>query len=176
MSYSQLSVQIKLCDVLSLDETPQALDSCVFNFFTWGFQLKLLSRIRRTPRYFRLSFGRNYVIIDSNFELGGIMWGSQRGVHVPLRVHLSIWRGIFIVQQQNIALRHKNGVYLCSSKNLNVSLKFWRIFVILLSPFVIRNFESTCYSVEMLKGHTVREMLGTPVLESLLTWSPSYYK
>jgi len=49
MSYRQLSMHIVLC----LDKTPQALDRWIFTFFTWVFQLNLLSR--RTPRYFKMS-------------------------------------------------------------------------------------------------------------------------
>jgi len=41
-------------------------------------------------------------------------------------------------------------------------LKSRRIFVILLSPFITRNFRVTCLYVKMLKEYMVRERLGTP--------------
>ena len=53
-----------------------------------------------------------------------------------------------------LTLRHKNGVYLYSSKNL---IKIKWIYIVLLSLFVIRNFRSTCSSVEMLKRYMVRK-------------------
>jgi len=45
-------------------------------------------------------------------------------------------------------------------------LKFPWIFVTELSLFVVRNFRGKCFCVEMLKRHTVKERLETPVLES----------
>jgi len=54
-------------------------------------------------------------------------------------------------------LRHKNGVYLYSSKILKVLLKIQYIFGILLSLSVIGNFRGTCSSIAMLKGYIVRE-------------------
>jgi len=63
-----------------------------------------------------------------------------------------------------LTLRHKNGVYLYGSKNINVLLKIQWVFVILLSFFVIRNFRGTCSSVKMLKRYMVRERLETPSL------------
>jgi len=61
-------------------------------------------------------------------------------------------------------LRHKNAVYLYSSKILKHLLKIRQIIGILLSLFVIGNFRGTRSSIEMLKGYMVRESLGTPVL------------
>ena len=40
-----------------------------------------------------------------------------------------------------------------------------KILVIFLSLFFIRHFRGTCLSIEILKGHMVRESLGTPALE-----------
>jgi len=39
------------------------------------------------------------------------------------------------------------------------------IFIILLSPFVIKNFRGTCSSVKILKGYMARESLGNPVMK-----------
>jgi len=85
--------------------------------------------------------------------------------HLPL--HFPIWTGTFIVRSPNkVPLRHKNGVYLHSSKNQKVLFKIQWIFVILLSLFVIGNFGGTCSSVKMLKGFMVRERLVNPALHS----------
>jgi len=63
-----------------------------------------------------------------------------------------------------LTLRHKNAVYLYSSKVLKHLLKIRQIIGILLSLFVIGNFRGTRSSIEMLMGCMVRESLGTPVL------------
>ena len=65
-----------------------------------------------------------------------------------------------------LTLRHRNVVYLYSSKNVKVILKIQWIFVILLSLFVIRNSSSKCSSVEMLKGYMVSEKLGPPAIDN----------
>jgi len=57
---------------------------------------------------------------------------------------------ITLIQQINFDT--KNRVYLYSSKNPIVLLKIPWIFVIAFSLFVLRNFRSTCSSLEMLKG------------------------
>jgi len=54
---------------------------------------------------------------------------------------------------------------------IKVLLKIQWIFVILLSLFVIRNFRGSRSSVEILKGYTVKERFGTPVLEAV-SWHP----
>ena len=65
-----------------------------------------------------------------------------------------------------LPLRHKNVVYLYSSKNLKVLLKVQWIVLIFLSLFVIRTSGVHARSsVDMLKGYIVRERLGTPALE-----------
>jgi len=47
-----MQILLDYTEYLRLDRIPQALNSWVFTFCTWGFQLNLLSR--RTCRYFRL--------------------------------------------------------------------------------------------------------------------------
>jgi len=54
--------------MFNFDKTPQALYSCVFIFFAWSFQLRLI--LRRTPKYFKLSLGGNVMVamvIYNNF-------------------------------------------------------------------------------------------------------------
>jgi len=63
----------------------------------------------------------------------------------------------------NFETYNKNGFYLHSLKNLKLQLKNQRIFDILLSYFVIRNFRGTLLIGRMLKGCMVRIMLGMPV-------------
>jgi len=57
-------------------------------------------------------------------------------------------------------------IFIYSSVNIifKIMLIGKYIFVIFLNLFVIRNFRSTCLSIEMLKGYMARESLGTPVL------------
>jgi len=84
----------------------------------------------------------------------------------PTWAHLTIRRGTFIVQPQRR--------YLYNSKNVKVLLKVQRIFVILLSLSVKKNFRGISSSVEMLNGYMVRERLGTPALNHAYlrgTWS-----
>jgi len=87
--------------------------------------------------------------------------GSQPGVHVPLEVHLPIWRGTFEVS-------NRRGKYIYISFISKYS-KIWKLstknsveFCYFTQPFVIRNIRSTCLSVEMLTVYMVRERLGTP--------------
>jgi len=56
--------------------------------------------------------------------------------------------------------------FIHSSVNINfkIMLVGKYILVIFLNLFVIRNFRSTCSSIEMLKGYMARESLRTPVL------------
>ena len=79
--------------------------------------------------------------------------------------YICLYEGVHLLYSRNkLTLRHKNGVYIWSSKILNILLKIKWIFVILLSLPVIRYLTGTCSSVEMLKGRMERERPGTPGL------------
>jgi len=97
--------------------------------------------------------------------------GSRLGVHVPLGVHLSIWRGTFKVSnEREIIFVH----YFWISIHMSVNVIFKNRYVIfvkrsasmivIIKYFIIRHVWSTCSSVEMLKGYVVRKRFGTPVL------------
>jgi len=73
-----------------------------------------------------------------------------------------------LYSRDKITLRRKNGVYFYNSKHQKVSLQVQKIFIILLSLFVIRDFKGTSSSVEMLKGNMVTKRLGTP--EVSINW------
>jgi len=62
-------------------------------------------------------------LIVSHFNLSGLFFYrrcSQPGVHVPVGAHC-LSQGVHLMHSSNkLTLRHKNGIYFCSSKNLEV--------------------------------------------------------
>ena len=101
---------------------------------------------------------RTLKILEAHVEKRG------SGTEVPNLGYICLSEEVHLLYSRNeFTLRHENGVYLHSSKILQVLLKIQQIFVIVLS-LVIRNFRGTCSSVKMVKGYMFRERLGTPAL------------
>jgi len=79
--------------------------------------------------------------------------------------YIFLSQGVHLLHSRNkLTLRHKNGVFLCtSSKNLKVLLKIQWMFVILISLFDLRNVRGTCSPVELLKAtNMATNRWGTP--------------